>query len=468
MQKRVCAVGIEFAGDTIAHIPISSKQSLLDFDIALISPTIEYISRYDDTTYLGKPRLGEHNSFKIRKHIHHWRNEIREFLANNKFLICFLPSVQEFYIDTGERTHSGTGRNKSTTTIVEPVNNYNFLPFDLGGRSSNGEAMTLTKLGSEIIEPLWSQFGEKFEYKYVMDNNKYRSLITTKGGEKSVASILNVKDSNGRVVFLPNMDFYPDDFFGDDKDGASNNIWSDKANQFAPNFLSCILEIRRALDADIQLTPTPQWLDPSEFRFSKENAINQRLLRIESQIAELEQKKSNILGEQSEFDELRHLIYEKGSPLERAIISALKVVGFEAKQYQDSESEFDAVFYSREGRLIGEAEGRDSKPISIQKLRQLTMNIQEDFERDGVEKLAKGVLFGNGNRLAPDSERKEVFTKKCISGATMSRVTLIDTRHLFEIARYILNSKDKKFEREVRKLIISTEGILNIEVPDYK
>lgn len=80
-------------------------------------------------------------------------------------------------------------------------------------------------------------------------------------------------------------------------------------------------------------------------------------------------------------------------------------MGFRAEPFKDSNSEFDVVFESDEGRLIGEAEGKDSKAINVDKLRQLAMNIHEDLQREEVTKSAKGVLFGNGFRLSPLNER---------------------------------------------------------------
>jgi hypothetical protein len=47
------------------------------------------------------------------------------------------------------------------------------------------------------------------------------------------------------------------------------------------------------------------------------------------------------------------------------------------------------VFESEEGRLIGEAEGKDNKAINVDKLRQLSMNIHEDIQREEVTTPAK-------------------------------------------------------------------------------
>ena len=94
---------------------------------------------------------------------------------------------------------------------------------------------------------------------------------------------------------------------------------------------------------------------------------------------------------------LRGLLFEKGKPLEEAIIEGLRKLGFTAEPFKDDGSEFDVVFESPEGRLIDEAEGKDNKAVNVDKLRQLQMNIHEDLLRDSVAEPAKPVLFGNAH-----------------------------------------------------------------------
>ena len=128
-------------------------------------------------------------------------------------------------------------------------------------------------------------------------------------------------------------------------------------------------------------------------------------------------------------------------------------------------SEFDVVFESDEGRLIGEAEGKDSKAINIDKLRQLFMNIHEDFQRDEVKRPAKPVLFGNAFRLAPVEERGELFTEKCQSAAAMSSTALVSTADLFQVAQYLADQQDPDYARSCRAAILSATGRVVFPVP---
>ena len=134
-------------------------------------------------------------------------------------------------------------------------------------------------------------------------------------------------------------------------------------------------------------------------------------------------------------------------------------MGFVANTYRDSDSEFDAVLECTEGRCIGEAEGRDRKPISIEKMRQLFLNIHEDLSREEISDPAKGILFGNAYRLSPPSDRPaEHFTAKCMSAAKGNGTALIRTCDLFEVAKALVDEPDEEFAALCRKAIFNTVG----------
>lgn len=121
-------------------------------------------------------------------------------------------------------------------------------------------------------------------------------------------------------------------------------------------------------------------------------------------------------------------------------------------------SEFDVVFEAAEGRLIGEAEGKDNKAINVDKLRQLEMNLHEAFARDEITQMAKGVLFGNAYRLLPLAEQPDYFTAKCVSAAKRNGRALVRTPDLFRVARYLSDREDPEFARRCREAIMAAAG----------
>jgi hypothetical protein len=151
-------------------------------------------------------------------------------------------------------------------------------------------------------------------------------------------------------------------------------------------------------------------------------------------------------------------LYEQGKPLESAVLEAMRLFGFDAQPFSNGESEFDGVFQSPEGRCLGEVEGRDNRPINIDKFSQLERNLQEDFAREEITEHAKGVLFGNAFRLMPINERGEFFTAKCLSASKRINAALVRTPDLFAPARYLKETPDDAYAEACRKAIFNTAG----------
>lgn len=162
---------------------------------------------------------------------------------------------------------------------------------------------------------------------------------------------------------------------------------------------------------------------------------------------------------------LKDLLFEKGKRFENAIKMALEILGYKAENYNDGNLELDHVIISPEGeRFIGEAEGKDTSAINIDKFRQLSVNIQEDLQRDEIEAPAIGILFGNGFRLTKPSERLEQFTTKCMNTVKSSNCILIKSTDLFYVAKYIQEFGDTKFANSCRDNIKNSIGKI-VEFP---
>ena len=148
-----------------------------------------------------------------------------------------------------------------------------------------------------------------------------------------------------------------------------------------------------------------------------------------------------------------------GRRLEAAVLEAMRLMEFEASNFRSSDSEFDVVLECAEGRCVGEVEGRDRKAISIDKMRQLEVNIHEDLSREEVSEPAKGILFGNAFRLSSPSDRPaEHFTAKCMTAAKRNRTALIRTCDLFEVAKTLADTRDVGFATSCREAIFDTSG----------
>lgn len=460
-QKKIVTIGFELNNDNVNYCEFNSDSSLLDFDIILFKPDIDEFVSHNDM-FEGKPSLSDHRSFQLKDRVQHWRREILESVDCGKTVVIFLSELTQVFIATGEKSFSGTGRNQKITRHVAPYDNYKIIPAELNVVKTKGQEIKLASKNSELISSYWKDFSGESSYQVTI-GDKVTPCLLTKNGDKTVGSILRSKTSNGALILLPDIDFYPDGFFDEEGD------WTNESKKFASKLTKSIVTIDKAIKNTGEITPEPEWCKSTDYKLKSEDKLDTELLKVESELEQIQIKKESIISKLKESGRLRNLLFEKGKPLEFSILDALKQLGFSVSQFENSESEFDAVFESKEGRLIGEAEGKDNKALNIDKLRQLALNIHEDLEREEVETPAKPVLFGNAFRLLELSERNDPFTTKCHTASKTNSTALVFTPDLFMVAKYLSDNKDLRFATKCRKAILSSIGRVNFpEIPNEK
>lgn len=337
---------------------------------------------------------------------------------------------------------------------MDSVDSYKAIPVSLGKVVSAGGAEIRPAKDLGALSAYWSLCSRYSRYEVYLGDQLEEPLLITKSGNKVVGTV--VRGGKGTFVLLPAIKFPSEEFLKKDKKGGA--YWTTPAMRFGKQLAACFVETDRALQNTKEETPAPAWAKDSEYRFEQEANLEKRIEALNSSLQELQEKRASLSVALEKAGSLRKLLYEKGKPLEHAILEALSLLDFKAEPFQDAESDFDAVFIASEGRFLGEAEGKDNKPINIEKLDQLERNIREDFGRKGVKEYAKGVLFGNAYRLMPLDGRKGFFTAKCLSGAKRSKVALIRTSDLFEVAKYLKSNKDAAFAKACRAAIVRAQG----------
>ena len=464
MSKKILTIGFELASDVADIEQFVSKVSLLDWDIILFKPSIRHFLRYGGDTYNGKPCLSDDDSFKVRESCEHWRRELKQAIDTGKTVIVFLSTVQEIFIATGSHEYSGTGRNRAKTRHVAAYSNYYSLPVSQDLVTATGRAMKLTSIGEKLLAPYWDKFQSVSEYNVFLSPETKGVCLTTKSGDKPVGAILSSKNSSGSLVLLPDIDFKSDNFIViEEKTGRER--WTPAARQFAAQLVGAVVALDKALHSSAEVTPEPDWATDLTYSLAIERTLRSDLLDAERKVEEAQRRKEAIQERLKDAARLRALLYEKGKPLEGAIIEALRLLGFEAAQYKENDSEFDVVFNCAEGRLLGEAEGKDTKPVTVDKLRQLAMNIHEDLQREEVNSPAKGVLFGNGYRLSPPENRNTQFTEKCIAASQSSSTALLATSDLYTAARYLSDQADEAYAKLCRAVILAGVGPTTLPPP---
>ena len=213
--------------------------------------------------------------------------------------------------------------------------------------------------------------------------------------------------------------------------------------QAGKRFVSEIIALTSALAADSSATPPPDWASEDRFNISAESDIERQISAIQEKLILLQASKRELETDLASAAEPRRLLFEKGALLEDAILDGLRLMGFGAGRFREGDSEFDGIINSPEGeRYIGEAEGRDNKAINVDKLDQLQRNLLEDYQREEVGEMARGILFGNGHRLLCPENRSEEFTQKCRSVAKRNGYILVRTADMFQPVRYMRENPD--------------------------
>jgi hypothetical protein len=456
MAENIVIIGTSLPHDEVEFLTLHSQNSLLDYDISVFNPDISSFYDYPMDSYLGKPALSDTKSFDLKEKLSHWRQEILGAVRAGKTVFLLLNELQQVYIATGEKSFSGTGRNRQAMRQVAAISNYELIPGGIDIVNSKGTSMKLHSRDN-ILAAYWCLLEPVSEFRVFVSGEGVGPLVITRTGNKTVGAYLKYKDAPGTLVLLPYIGFDRADFTRTTRGG--NECWTDNAKQVGNQFISAIIGVHNTLKAGSEVTPVPDWVAKEEYVLLKEQQIRNELLTLETNIDIIQKRKEQLQHALSEETELKRLLYEKGKPLEAAILKSLKLVGFEASPYHAGDSEFDVVFESAEGRLIGEAEGKDNKPINIDKLRQLEMNIHEDYSRDEVKEMAKGVLFGNAYRLLPPEDRGDFFTEKCVTAAKRSGTALVRTTDLFDASKYLSSIEDKEFAKTCRKAILDATGV---------
>jgi hypothetical protein len=462
MSKTILTLGNAIASDAVHYEPLDSKISLLDWDIILFKSTVIEAWKYYAKEYQGKPCLSDTGSFALKEASEHWRRELKQAFETGKTVIVFLTPLEEVFVATGEVTYSGTGRNARGTRIVGLHSNYSALPLDLEVTNGSGSAIKLASRNTDAIAPYWNEFGPLSEYKVLLPADTKGVCLLTKHGDRAVGAIYRSNTSSGALILLPDIDFTPKSFFIRKND---KNYWTSEAKKFAARMVSAIIAVDKAIHSSVEISPPPTWAADTKFALAKELELQSQLLESERKVEKAQKHKEEIQARLQAAGQLRSLLYEKGKPLEHSIIEALRLLGFLAAPYKDASSEFDVVFESPEGRLLGEAEGKDNKAVNVDKLRQLSMNVHEDLQRDEVSSPAKGVLFGNGYRFSLPGERAVEFTEKCVTAAQSSSTALVTTSDLFAAVQYLSATRDDIYARRCREAIIAGIGLTELPAP---
>ena len=438
-KKTIFSVNTAMPPTDIHQVSYSSNQTLLDADIVLFTPHLT-VPRTDNTLD-GKPYLDHRSSFAAKQARSHWQKEIITAVNNGKLIIVYLSQPKSAMLTNATGTFDGE------------ISSYDTVPCVTKHSAVTGTKMKLTSAASAIAS-YWDEFSQLSTYRVEIEGNFSEVLLQSQSAKRILDAITN-GENNGAILFLPEINFRSRKMYI-----RETGVWTDAGLQAGKRFVSALSALADALAASGELTPAPDWTSEDKYWIQTEREIECEIARIDDELTQLQERKGVLLQHLPEAAGPRRLLFEKGKPLEEAVLESLRVMGYQATGFDDGESEFDAVICSPEGkRIIGEAEGRDNKPISIDKFSQLERNLSEDFARDEVDEYAKGILFGNAYRLSKPEDRSDAFTDKCLKAAERTGCALVRTADLFVPTRYLKeHPEDSTYAQACRAAIWTTVG----------
>ena len=400
---------------------------------------------------------------RFESSIRHWSSEIIGAFNAGKTIIVLLVEREEFHIATGQKNYSGTGRNRSTTRIVEQEDNYSIIPYafkDL--KNSTGVKFQRVK-NLRPIEAYWNTMEPHSQYCVTFEAEKITPLLTTADGSRVVAGVVR---SKGNLVLIPDFIYSDDDEENDEVDSDdADKEWTKADKKLAGTMETAFIAIDKECKGDNEFTVAPDWVNSNEFRLAAEGEYEDKIGSISIEISKLQEQHRKSVTELDEYKSVKALLFEKGKLLEIAVLLALQELGFEVSSFNDGESEFDAVFIGDGFRFLGEVEGKDDKSINIDKMSQLERNIGEDFEKDDVSEHAIAVLFGNAFRMKVPGDRSEFFTEKVLTSARRTGARLVKTTDLFNAVRAVRS--DPSLAAACRKAIHEQIGtVVQFPIPE--
>ena len=460
MRKKIISIGFQIPGYGDCYHRYNSSQSLLDADIVIFEPDLSR-SYIHSSTYQGKACFDEDISFLLREDTENWRSEILTALQDGKTVFVFMDQYKEIFVHTGKKEFSGTGKNTRTTDMVSLYNNYEFLPINIP-RLVPSKGSEIIFCGNSLFTIFWNEFKEYINYECYMQEEISTPLFSTKTGKKPVGGLF--REGKGNLVLLPPIGYSQEEFteYNEEED----KIWTKEAIGFGNRLVQVLLDIDSALRSSTEASPPPSWTKENECKLKSETDLTKKISTISEKMGKLEEQKNTLSNTLEKEKKLKGLLFEKGKPLENAVIEALRILGYKAENYDDGNLELDQVIVGPDGeRYVGETEGKDNGAINIEKFRQLESNIQEDLQREEVSNPAIGVLFGNGFRIVHPEKREEQFTEKCIKNAERVNAILVRTSDFFKVAKYIRESNDEEFAEKCREAISESRGKI-VEFPE--
>ena len=446
MELKILSVDCPLVGKGIEDTSFYESLSFSDYDVVIIDP-----SNISDA-WVSKIRAGNDGSLitysdtdggfsKYLVEIMNMRSQETLLLLNRTggIVICFLRSNMKVL----SYARSSISVESSHLSI------YSWIPHHFIAKKlvlSPYFGLTM-RFGKEIGEinrshPFGQYFlalRDKIFFEAIIDDESALKVSTIIARNKVGNVIaLEIPFGKGKFIFLPP--------FGETEVEKVSGVLVDcirKSLQWTPPLLK------------------PDWL--KDYVLPGEQDLLKELERVDNELKKMDGEKEILLKRSQEFEWLKGLLHETGKySLEPSVRKAFCVIGFDVKEPDEYEEDYDLFAIEGEISIIGEIEG-STKIIDVWKYRQL-LDYVEDLRSKG--KKCKGVLIGNGLLEIDPSLRGEQFSGHAIEGCDRQKFCRMTTYELYKTVDAVLsNSKNQELKNLIKEKILSCDGEFKFGIP---
>lgn len=438
---KILSMGCSFNHPSVDEFDYSSSISLFDYDIIIWDPNeilYEYTSYGSEKKYGGYPLLDESDSAIIQEDLTRRKKELTDILELGRTVVIFAPKPKKFYVYTGEKTYSGTGKSLTTTNVVKDLNVEDFLPIN-NIDIFEAEGSQIDFKGGEPFNLIWTSISEYLTYRSYFENISGEPLFYIKNTGKIIGAYINYQ--NGNLILLPK-------FLDDEYDFKLTDA---KRKKLEKSFIGLLEEIINKLNQNKGDFKLPLWCSnyflPAELKEkTKLKYLNEELSKLESKISE---KKNQL----AELEQIKILFWGDGRALEIEVGKIFKDLGFDVAEGLPQRD--DLILKYNDKVAVVEVKGV-TKSGAEKHAAQLEKWVSEYFSRKGIK--PKGILVVNAYKDVPLNDRNgPPFPKQMISYSKNRDHCLITGLQL--LCMYLDIKDDPKKKDEMINLLLGTNGI---------
>ncbi|MFE0729624.1 hypothetical protein ACFW2X_15500 [Streptomyces antibioticus] len=445
---RTMLIDCDYPIEDALQVRFASTVSCYDFDVVMwdIEGTFDYYNSICNKEQ-GLPALSDHQTRQFLEAVQRRRDEFEEILKLGRALVIFPGSKREILHSTGERTYSGTGRNRVETRMVAPVSFHRALPFEL--EISPGRGVEVEALPGPF-ESLWRQTQGYWVYRGVLKEHPGSPVLKISQTNNTVGAYVKYKDG-GLLAILPEPYWDPNED-QEEGDAESSPDATEDEHSSTPERLHAWL----CSQMNEETEDAPTWV--ADFSFPEVRTLDAQLETLQGELKQLLEKIDKIKSAQAEEEKWKRLLYSQGSALESEVERALEILGFEILPPVPGRA--DIRVKSGECRAVVEVKGI-SKSAAEKHAAQLEKWVSEEVIAE--EPTPRAILIVNAWRGVKPTERTQpAFPDQMLSYSKSKDHCLVTSTQLLLMARTAMAHPAKA--EAIRNELLTTVGV----VPGWK